>query len=180
MPPPAAQSLPGHSPGNPWSPAAPAREKSSVGSVGSVPESGQEQSCVYGSKQDLWEAFSVWQQPTAALGVLCPTVHTENWQEQSCWQQDCRKFLQALVKGRFWLDLCFLMRWLDPDPCQVSVPLLEPVASCWLPVNRPGLPWVPNWPWHENNYVLRFCVIETFPQKVMKPVITYPVVIALW
>lgn len=116
----------------------------------------------------------------ALSAVLCPAIHTETWQEQSCWQQDWGKLLQALVKSRFWLDLCFLMRWLSPDLCQVSVPLLAPAGSCWHPVNRPGPLWVPNWPWHENNDVLCFCMMGTFPQKVMKPVITYPAVIALW
>lgn len=176
MLPPAARSLPGHSLGNPWSPAAPARTKA----VLDLWDLSQSQARNKAMCMDLSQTSEKHFQPIAALSVLCPTIHTENWLEQSCWQQDWGKCLQALVKSRFWLDLCFLMRWLGPDLCQVSVPLLEPVGSCWHPVNRPGLPWVPNWLWHENNYVLCSCMMETFPQKVMKPVTAYPVVIALW
>lgn len=145
MPPPAARSPPGRSPGNPWSPAAPAREKSTVGSVGSVPEPGQEQSSLYGAKQDLWEAFSLCGSPQlpSVFSVQPYTLKTDK--NRAADNRTAGNFC------RLWLDLCFLMRWLGPDPCQVSVPLQEPGGSCWHSVNRPGLPWVPNWPWHENN-----------------------------
>lgn len=69
------------------------------------------------------------------------------------------------------------MRWLGPDLCQVSVPLLE---SLWAHADTQlkGQACHESQR-HENNYVLCSCMMETFPLKVIKPVIIYPVVIAL-
>lgn len=152
MLPPAARSRRGHSQGNPLSPAAPARERS-IGSVGStlvsVLRAGAKLPISSGHPRCTWRLWHPW-----LSSVLC---FIQPWKlkinkNRAADRNMGENFSVSSGKERVLARLVFLNEaaWHWPL-LGLCIGLLEPVGSCWHPVNRPGPLRVPNQQWHKNN-----------------------------
>lgn len=116
----------------------------------------------------------------AAAACDCPQYKLKIDKNRAADKKYWGKLLQALVRSRFWLDSCFLMRRLGSDLCQVSAFLSW---RLWARADTQSTGQAHHGSQISEDMkttgVICLCVLGTFPQKVMKPVITYPVVISL-